>query len=630
MSKRNLIIIVSGALALLAISLGMAGWLGGWFGDPVFTDEIPAKRPERLDHRQLEAFSGKSIDEIIEALMAESAEAEAEASGASPDESAPEPALLGMLPDAPLPYPSEANPRDPDGLKKFVTGMQQDGDDEPSAAEQWQFNLALAALKIDPAKIPEAIRLDTHPAPESETFPVRLVPRESALFGPIALGPFVEGDDIAIVGGGGSALFALLAEGAMEAHEGLAAVAPGNGVYPGDFDGDGDPDLFITRDKGLPNSLLRNDGQGKFDDVTIAVGLLSFNDTTSAAWLDYDGDGVLDLLVGSRDHPLELYHQTSAGIFQPVAWDLQLWIPRGVRTIAVSDFSGDGYPDFFLGMTGSPDRFYLAKASPDWSDWRFEDIARAAEVDQGSSTLATFFDFDNDGRTDLLLGTERPGAGAMLRLLRNEGEGRFAEVTTEAGLDGVGRVTALGVADLDNDGYEDLVVGTTALAINRVFWNREGAGFKEISIVSQGSYLDEPVAYAVADLEGNGTIDILARDRSGAVRWLEATGAIDSRVSVTVNHAPPGFSVVLSVRDKDWVLHDIERHPAVDDTLMIGIGEAEVIERLAVFGPGGGEALHVLEKVKPNEKVVIDLPQQPRQRPVVPLKEEAPPATAAP
>lgn len=618
MSKPKLIIFVSGGAALLAVGLGVAGWLGGWFGDPVFTDEIPAKRPQRLDHRHLEAFRGMSIEEIIEAIMADAA---ADETGNSTDESTPVPALLAMLPDAPLPYSADAAPRDTEGLKKFVTGMQQDEDEKRGPTEQWRLHLALAALKVDPAKIPEAARLDTHPKPESETFPVRLIERESTLFGPFALGHFIKDDEVDVVAGGGSALYSLLAEGAMESHEGLAGVAPGNGVYPGDFDGDGNSDLFITRGKGLPNSLLRNDGKGGFEDVTIALGLLSFNDTTSAAWLDYDGDGLLDLLVGSRDHPLELYHQSNAGIFQPVAWDLQLWVPRGVHTIAVSDLSADGYPDFFLGINGAPDRLYLAKPSPDWSGWRYENVAVAARVEQGGSGSATFFDFDNDGQPDLLLSPDPADAGGKLRLLRNEGEGRFADLTAEAGLDSFTGITAVSVADLDNDSYEDLVVGTAALAINRVFWNREGAGFKEVSIVSQGSYLDQPVAYAVADLEGNGTMDILSRDHSGVIRWLEASGAMDSSVTLKVNEAPPGYRVVLTVRDIDWVLRDIERRPGLDDTLMIGIGQADVIERLSVFAPEGGEALHVLEKLKPGEKIVIDLPKRPRQRPVTPVNE---------
>ena len=69
---------------------------------------------------------------------------------------------------------------------------------------------------------------------------------------------------------------------------------------------------------------------------------------------------------------------------------------------------------------------------------------------------------------------------------------------------------------------------------------------------------------------------------------------MDSSVTLKVNEAPPGYRVVLTVRDIDWVLRDIERRPGLDDTLMIGIGQADVIERLSVFAPEGGEALHVL------------------------------------
>jgi len=618
MSKRNLIIIVLGGVALLAAALGVFARVRGGFGDPVFTDEISAKRPIRLDHRRLEAFSGKSIDEIIETLMTTASENETPDTPAE----APAPPLLAMLPDAPLPFPKDAVPRDEDGLKKFVVGMQQDKEGEPSPAEQWQFNLALAALKVDPAKIPEVIRLDTHPVAESETFPVRLVARESALFGPFALGHFLGEDGLGIVAGGGSALFSIIAEGGLKPHDGLSAVAPGNGVYPADFDGDGDLALFITRANGLPNSLLRNEGEGKFEDVTIALGLLSFNDTTSAAWLDYDGDGFLDLLVGSSDHPLELYHQTSGGTFQPIAWDLGLWVPRGVHSIAVSDFSGDGSPDFFLGISGAADRLCLAKPSPTREAWRFENVATASAADGDGSASGVFFDFDNDGKPDLLLTPSPATPPGGLHLLRNEGGGRFADVTAEAGLEGLTGTTAAGVADLDNDSYEDLILGTGPLAINRVFWNREGAGFKEVTIVSQGSYLDEPVAFTTADLEGNGTVDILSRDRSGTVRWLEASGARDHWITLKVRNAPAGFRVTLSVRDRDWVLHEIERRPGTDATIMIGIGEADVIERITVLGPEGGEALHTVEKVTLDQELALDLPKQPRKRAVVPIKEQ--------
>lgn len=641
MSKRILIISATGALLLIAAAVAVFGWRSGrlTFGDPVFTEEIPEKRPKRLDHRDLERFSTKPLNEILDTIAAE-AVASAAVTPAMPM-AEPPPPLLGMLPDAPLPFPETATPGDADSLKKFVTGMQQDKEGEPSKSEQWQFNLALAALRVDPSKIPEAIRLDTHPAPESVTFPVRFVPREAELSGPFALGTFRGEDGLGIVSEGGALLCKLTDKGGTEALDSLSGTVPGNGVYPADFDGDGDLDLFITRGNGLPNSLLRQES-GNFEDVTIALGLLSFNDTAAAAWLDYDGDELLDLLVGSVDHPLELYHQTTGGVFQPVAWDLKLWVPRGVHTIKAADFSGDGYPDFFLGIDGLPDRLCLARPSATWSDWRFEDIAADSGVNPGPEvSSAAFFDFDNDGRLDLLITSDTTDpvlpattgdppleTSGTIRLFRNEGENRFADITDLAGLTMTEGITAAGVADLDNDSYEDILLGTGSLSINRVFWNREGVGFKEISAVSRGSFLDEPASFAAADLDKNGTMDVLYLNKSGRVRWLEATGAMDGWVHVTVKGHPPEARLSLTVRDKDWVLHRIERRLGITSSLMIGIGQAEVIERLDLFGPEGGDPLSTLEKIEPNREVVIKLPKRPKKRAIVPMEDTPRPATA--
>lgn len=641
MSKRNVNISATAALLILSTIFTIVGWHSGWveFGDPVFTEVIPEKRPTRLDQKKLEAFSNKPINEILEFLLAEAATTVTEPPVIPPP--APAPALLGMLPDAPLPFPGSAAPRDEENLKKFITGMQQDKEGEPSKSEQWQFNLALAAIQVDPSKIPEAIRLNTHPVPESETFSVRLVPRDGEISGPFALGLFNREDGPGIVSGGGTNLSSLKAEGALDSLGSLSGTVPGNGIFPADFDADGDLDLFVTRGDGLPNSLLRNDG-GKFEDVTISLGLLSFDDTTTAAWIDYDGDELLDLLVGSKDHPLELYHQTTGGVFQPIAWDLKLWVPRGVAFIKVADFSGDGSPDFFLGIDGLPDRLYLSRPSAAWNDWRFEDITADSAVDVGTkSTSAVFFDFDNDSLLDLLLTTAAPDlllpagpvdpavtAPSTIRLFRNEGENRFADITDFAGLQFTEGVTAAGVADLDNDAYEDILLGTEALSINRVFWNREGLGFKDVSIVSQGSYLDEAVSFAFADLDRNGTTDVLYLNESGRVRWLEACGAMDAWLQVTVKGQPPGTRVSLTIRDKDWVLHPLERRLNTESSIMIGIGQADIIERLEVLGPDGGEPLATLEKIEPNREVVIELPKRPKKRAVVPMQADSRATTA--
>lgn len=627
MSKRKLIFAALAALLFSAVAVGFVGWRLDWFdlGDPVFTNEIPEKRPKRLDRRELERFSGQSIESILETLIAEK---EAATQPEIPESFAksPEEALLEFLPDAPIPFSADAVPKDEAGLKAFVTGIQQDEGSEPSKAEQWQFNLALAALGIDQAKVPEAIRLNARPLPESDTFPVRLALRRCELTGPFAVGNLNTAESTEIVAGGGSALFRILPDGTFEALDDLKGTIPGNGVYPGDYDGDGDLDLFITRGDGLPNSLLRNEAGGKFEDVTVATGLLSFNNTAAAAWIDFDNDGLLDLLVGSKDHPLELYHQTTAGIFQPVAWDVKLWVPRGVHLIEVADFSADGIPDFFLGIEGQDDRLYLTNPSENWNDWRFEDLAPAVGLAgaTGTTTSASFFDFDLDGRPDLLLTTIESEVKGTVRLFRNEGEAHFLEVSGTSGLPLDEKVTSAGLVDLDNDGYEDIFLGTGALSGNRVFWNQEGSGFREISVVCRGSYLDEALRFDIADPNADGRADIFYLNGSKKIRWLEATGAMDRWIHLQVKEHPPGTRVSLSFRDRDWVLRTIVRPLGLDSSLTIGLGQAAIIERLDILAETGSEPLKTMEKIEPNRTLLVELPKRPKMRAVVPM--ESPPA----
>lgn len=614
MSKRTFFTIIITIIVTAALTLGVLGWFGGWFdrGDPVYTAEIPKSRPKRLDWRLLSQFQGQSMQEIIAALEKQK---ELVAGTEAPPAGDP---LLAMLPDAPLPYPEDAAPRDEDGLKNFISNIQKGTDTPPTKEELWKFNLALAAMKIPSSQVPEALRLNTEPAPESDTFAVDLAPKDLAeMAGPFAIGDFDGKPGNELVSNGGSRLNLVDETGAMTPTATWNEIAPGDKLFPADFDNDGDLDLFIIRGEGFPNSLLRNNGAGAVEDITIESGLLSFNDTTSAAWFDYDSDGLLDLLVGSRDHPLELYHQTSNGPFQPIAWDLKLWVHEGVEAITVTDVSGDGYPDFYLSLSGQDDRLAVSTPAPTWDQWRFEDRLTEMEIALDETPAdAVFFDFNNDGHTDLLT------AGDTLRLYQNGGEQRFVDITEEIELKTNAPVRSLAVADIDGDGYEDILAGTTAFAANEVFWNRGGTSFREVSVASQASYLDEPVEILSGDLDGNGMLDLVFSHTDGSARWLESIGGYDHWLQLSLKNHRPGTRALITVRDTDWVLGDLSRRFDLNSEITIGLGSADLVEAIAIFPPEGGEPLEQREKIEPNQRIEIELPAEPTKRPVVPMAAE--------
>src|SRR6185436_12689554 len=126
-----------------------------------------------------------------------------------------------------------------------------------------------------------------------------------------------------------------------------------------DYDNDGNPDVFMLRGAWMglggrqPNSLLRNNGNGTFTDVTVQAGLLSFHPTQTGVWFDYDGDGWLDLFIGNESakddpHPCELYHNNRDGTFTECARDAGVNLTRFIKGVASADYDHDRRPDLYV------------------------------------------------------------------------------------------------------------------------------------------------------------------------------------------------------------------------------------------------------------------------------------------
>jgi len=249
-----------------------------------------------------------------------------------------------------------------------------------------------------------------------------------------------------------------------------------------DVDHDGDVDLLIAgladlaatrRQRGTdlvfpsafapaPLQLLRNNGNGSFTDITRAAGLDRRGHAIAIVPTDYDNHRDLDLLVVNSDGPPQLYANQRDGTFRDVAASAGLIAPpQGETTtaVAVGDVNKDDWPDFFFARSGES---VLAL-----SDGRGRFNMSAAPQNLRGATAAQFVDYDNDGLLDLVAST-----ASGLAVARDVGPS-WADVTSAAVTPPSGTVPSvrgLAVADLDNDGDEDVVsAGGTVLV-----WQNSG------------------------------------------------------------------------------------------------------------------------------------------------------------
>ena len=305
-----------------------------------------------------------------------------------------------------------------------------------------------------------------------------------------------------------------------------------------DYNNDGRMDVYIPRGAWLPlavrPSLLRNNGDRTFSDVTEEAGLLDPVNSISAGWADYDNDGWLDLFICCERQPNRLYHNQGNGKFEEVSARAGLRDPAqrlsGCKGSAWFDFDNDNYPDLFLNnLRGVAELFRNNR------NGTFSNVTGEMSISgpyHGFSCWA--WDYDNDGWLDLfatcfdrtlddvvkgLLG--QPHGQSSNRLYRNmQGKG-FEDKTKDAGLDQVFSCMGSNHGDFDNDGFLDFYLGTgdpsfATLVPNRMFKNIAGERFAEITGSSGTGHLQKGHAVACGDWDRDGDVDLFV-ETGGAV-----------------------------------------------------------------------------------------------------------------
>ncbi|MDA1142542.1 MAG: VCBS repeat-containing protein, partial [Planctomycetota bacterium] len=273
----------------------------------------------------------------------------------------------------------------------------------------------------------------------------------------------------------------------------LEGIRGGLNLCHADYNNDGFVDVYVIRGAWQqppqpfpPNSLLRNNGNGTFDDVTEEAGLLYFAPGLSASWADFDNDGWLDLAVGNESRgtgrfPLQLFRSNRDGTFTECAKKLGVDVVTFIRGIAWGDYNNDGRQDLYISgwnNDGNDDNF-LFKNTVDG----FENVTMEAGVPGPFSSFATWFwDYNNDGWLDIFTAgaaeTSEPvavmAAFALARgglgeepptrpcnsLYRNNGNGTFTDLAKELKIAMYLMPMGANFGDLDNDGYPDFYIGS--------------------------------------------------------------------------------------------------------------------------------------------------------------------------
>ena len=330
---------------------------------------------------------------------------------------------------------------------------------------------------------------------------------------------------------------------------GIMSIGGGLNMVQADYNNDGFLDIFILRGAWMsdlgkhPNSLLKNNGDNTFTDVTIEAGLLSFHPTQTAVWADFNNDGWVDLFIGNESdeenlHPCEFYINNQDGTFSNQTLSAGLAVsdsqnPYYVKGVTSIDFNNDGWMDIYVSnlQITSKNFLYKNKGIDETGKVIFEEVGAAVGLGEKISSFPTWsFDYNNDGWEDIFVaGYKRGGPinivpdivneylgktynAETMRLYENN-EGVFTDVSTKVGLNKIGYAMGANYGDLDNDGYLDIYLSTGEVSFesiipNKVFRNSSGETFQDVTTAGGFGNIQKGHAVSFSDIDNDGDQDI--------------------------------------------------------------------------------------------------------------------------
>ena len=452
---------------------------------------------------------------------------------------------------------------------------------------------------------------------------------------------------------------------------GLTGITGGLNIIQADYDNDGFTDILVLRGAWLgqqgkfPNSLLRNLGNGRFEDVAIQAGLLSYYPTQTACWGDFNNDGQLDLFIGNEsgkspvtdnetleDNPLfpsELYLNNGDGTFTNIASQLHLEINEFVKGATWIDYNNDELLDLFVSIQGKENKLFKNEGGTSISGWKFTDVSMEAGILSPIYSFATgAFDFNNDGWQDLFVASfdsrnennnaaaefaaemlGLPARAEKLVVYKNNGDGTFTDYSRQLRLDKSLFAMGFNYGDLDNDGFPDLYLATgtpffTAIVPDRVFRNVNGNYFEEVTFSGGFGHLQKGHGVAFADFDNDGDQDIY-HVLGGAFEGdnfpnalFENPGNDNSWISIKLegklsNQNGISAQLKFDVVNEKGVERSIFKVAGSGGSFganpleqQIGLGDAVMIKALSVKWQGKEATIDIFENISVNQFIRIE------------------------
>lgn len=431
----------------------------------------------------------------------------------------------------------------------------------------------------------------------------------------------------------------------------------GLNIIQADYDNDGFTDIFVLRGAWMgiygkqANSLLHNNGDDTFTDVTKKSGVFSENPTQAGVWGDFNNDGWLDLFIGNESvasknqiYPCELYVNNGDGTFKEVAQKAGCNVIDFVKGVTAADYDNDGLMDICTsGTTGY--RTLLKNVGSKNGVPMFENVTvKAGLADVIVGTFPTWFwDYDNDGWQDIFVcgyevrnsiahtaaveALKMPNFSSKMYLYHNNHDGTFTNVSVKAGLDKSVFAMGSNFGDIDNDGYLDMYLGTgnpdyKSLVPNRLFRNMGDGTFADVTVSGRVGNLQKGHAVAMTDLDNDGDQDIFIEVGGAYIgdsynnslylnpgqndnRWinlrLEGTETNRSAIGAKVK-------VVFTENGKKRALYrEVNSGGSFGSSSLrreIGIGQAKMIDEISITWPKTGK-VQVFKNIKPNQFLKI-------------------------